>query len=444
MSLRNQKKYIKYGWIFVTILLVLMLPIQAKSIPQRDLDSHGLTQKIVADSSDFSQSSELERINRRVSRDLLRDKAKILSVRLFSINPSSIGDGTSEFFSGSGSGILISSETITYPADSVDSIESYNPEQSVTEPRAQDNHEDSYVDRERYTDTNPYPQNKTIYFILTNEHVLKWQDDDDKLYAVTHDGLIHPIHQHPIEFKIRGKPIDLKLLWFESAYHYSTFNPNRFESKVTDGERLYVLGYACDLSSLEQHCRSHESFLVGEGYRFPRPLKDGYQIGYNLDVVPGMSGGVVLNSVGRLVGINGRTKAGLNNDIYKTMEEPRELNRIEILEKHGGLSLAIPIEYYQREVDNQDLLKDFELSENLINRKVYVFPHSSTENQIDSHRNIEDSEADQQHYQSIFLLLILLVIAVLVLYLLCTLLLVLYNLSCKLLSKVFNFFNKNH
>lgn len=396
MGLRNQKKYIKYGWIFVTILLVLMLPIQAKSIPQRDLDSHGLTPKIVADSSDFSQPSELERINRRVSPDLLRDKAKILSVRLFSINPSSIGDGTSGFFSGSGSGILISSETINYHADSVDSIESYNPEQGVTEPIAQDNHEDSYVDREGYTDTNPYPQNKTIYFILTNEHVLKWQDNDDKLYAVTHDGLIHPIHQHPIEFKIRSKPIDLKLFWFESAYNYSTFNPNSFEPEVTDGEALYVIGYACDLSSVEQLCRSHESFLVGEGYRFPRPLKDGYQIGYNLDAVPGMSGGVVLNSVGRLVGINGRGKGVLTDEIYKTMEEPREINRTEILAKHGGLSLAIPIEYYQRQVDNQDLLKDVQISANPINREVYVFPQSSTENPINTSINRQNSRLDRK------------------------------------------------
>jgi serine protease Do len=74
-----------------------------------------------------------------------------------------------------------------------------------------------------------------------------------------------------------------------------------------------------------------------------KPLDQGYGLGYSADVVVGMSGGPIFDSLGRLVGVNGRVKdrdPGFGSYVFADGTEPEA----GLLEQISRASWGIAIE----------------------------------------------------------------------------------------------------
>ena len=82
-------------------------------------------------------------------------------------------------------------------------------------------------------------------------------------------------------------------------------------------------------------------------------LKEGYEIGYSSNIEQGMSGGVILNSMGELVGINGKSSYPILNTgyVYQNGKSPSE-SEIREMRK---LSWGIPISTVLTRVDSDVL-----------------------------------------------------------------------------------------
>ncbi|MBD2180732.1 trypsin-like peptidase domain-containing protein [Planktothrix sp. FACHB-1375] len=224
---------------------------------------------------------------------IIRDKARLISVRVLSVDRKEWNANTIGTFEVSGSGILLKVNTVK------------------TSPHL------------------PY-----LYLVLTNDHVAKSSTKES--YIQTHDGLIHKGFLHPAKFDA-----DLRLLYFYSPYRYETATLGK-SSNLKENEKIYVAGFPCQLTSREMSCPAEFTFTQGEVFIFDQLLVDGYQIGYTNETKEGMSGGAVLNTQGQVVAINGRGKAESNNSQYSYADGSGSPE----ITQQKSLALGIPIKTY--------------------------------------------------------------------------------------------------
>ena len=215
------------------------------------------------------------------------------------------------------------------------------------------------------------------YFVLTAKHVIE-DSYTEEVNIYTLDDKRHPIENSNIQ--VLSNNIDLALLSFTSNTLYQVSqisdyqfqlsididieDPNRQRNEqniITNKPAVFVAGYP----------HSDESFVFNPGYLFDNsasaisnPIANfedgkskflhGYELNYTNLTSPGMSGGPILDSDGRLIGIHGRADGLIIGENFQILREP--LNEAEKARIKTGLSLGIPI---------QTFLADSQVSGNL-------------------------------------------------------------------------------
>jgi tetratricopeptide (TPR) repeat protein len=133
------------------------------------------------------------------------------------------------------------------------------------------------------------------YFVITNQHVVS---NDGKYEIQTPDGNRYPVYRSQV---LPG--LDIAVLQFTSQKNYRLADLGNSD-QIREGMTLYVAGWADSLPGITNE-RSYQ-FTDGRLRSRLKNADDGYALVYNNEVIPGMSGGPVLDENGRVVGINGR------------------------------------------------------------------------------------------------------------------------------------------
>lgn len=204
-------------------------------------------------------------------------------------------------------------------------------------------------------------KNDNIYYVLTARHVLDAAKPGEEAYVDTYDGEFHQVDTTKLERLPNN--IDLLLLQFESDRDYpiatiSEFNyqlyrnsdyENSLFSDASPKQYVFVSGFPLEV---EKHifARGHlfDNSATAMSYQPDSSNKEsfgGYELIYTNLTHPGMSGGSVLDSQGRLIGIHGRAdgrKIGEEDEIIQEyLDEVGSPVRIKV-----GLSMGIPIQSF--------------------------------------------------------------------------------------------------
>ncbi|MDB9379998.1 tetratricopeptide repeat-containing serine protease family protein, partial [Nodularia sphaerocarpa] len=176
------------------------------------------------------------------------------------------------------------------------------------------------------------------YLVITNAHVIrginniKLQTTDNKTYTA----------------KIIPNPnlenLDLALIEFQSNQNYCL---RQITSIIPNLETpVMAAGY----SSYKQQI----VYRTGTVQQIPeKPLKEGYQIGYTSDIEQGMSGGTIINSRGKIIGINGKSAYPILNTgfTYSDGTKPTQTQ----IQKMRTVSWGIPVFTFLAQVNPQTL-----------------------------------------------------------------------------------------
>jgi S1-C subfamily serine protease len=170
-------------------------------------------------------------------------------------------------------------------------------------------------------------QENGVYTVLTNAHVLT----AGAPYRVeTPDGQVYEA-QEALVSSVIG--LDAALLQFRSSKSYAV--ARLANTNISVGQPVWAAGFPEETGN----------FLVTEGQLSlfsARALIDGYQLGYSNEVIPGMSGGPLLNQQGEVVGINGLSAYPILDNAYTFMDgsQPNAAQREEL----RRLSWASPVQ----------------------------------------------------------------------------------------------------
>ena len=182
------------------------------------------------------------------------------------------------------------------------------------------------------------------YIVITNQHVLR---AGEAPYNVqTPDGKIHSAEVVPILVE-SDYEYDLAVLQFSSDVNYSLAKIGS-SLYLEVGEPIYAAGFPySELEVKEQNSQTNPvtGLAVKPGritIILNQALLEGYQIGYTNDVKKGMSGGALLNSQGKVVGVNGKHAYPLWESPELYQDGSQLCSALEKLITRS--SLAIPIE----------------------------------------------------------------------------------------------------
>ncbi|NJM71677.1 MAG: trypsin-like peptidase domain-containing protein, partial [Scytonema sp. RU_4_4] len=165
------------------------------------------------------------------------------------------------------------------------------------------------------------------YLVLTNSHVVRGVNS---ISLKTSDGKTYPAQ---IVTNTNFDKFDLALLQFQSNQDYCL--PKEIAESVPNIDTPVVAaGYSSEKGQIV--------FRTGIVQQIaPRPLQEGYSIGYTSDIEQGMSGGAILNSIGELIGINGRSAYPLLNTGYTYPDGSRPTG--EEIKRMRSVSWGIPV-----------------------------------------------------------------------------------------------------
>ena len=164
-----------------------------------------------------------------------------------------------------------------------------------------------------------------IYTVLTAWHVIKDNLITEEVGIITSDNEEHI--WEPINLKRLGK-VDLALFTFRSKNLYKTASIG--DAKVVNyKDQVYVAGFSVfDFKNLK--------FEKGEIVANAEVgIDNGYQMLYSNKTTSGMSGGVILDKRGRLIGIHGRGEVDLNKS---------SISKIKV---KTGINQGIPITFFE-------------------------------------------------------------------------------------------------
>lgn len=149
-----------------------------------------------------------------------------------------------------------------------------------------------------------YKKEGNTYFVLTNYHVVETQDS----YRIqTPDG-----NRYPLEDAKEAVGYDLAVLRFVSDRPYTVAQFGNSQ-EMSEGATVYATGFPGKRPGIEVAAFSCTAGQLDS--RLPTG-SEGYTMIYSNQVIPGMSGGPVLDESSRLVGVNGGaipvTKQGMS------------------------------------------------------------------------------------------------------------------------------------
>ncbi|MFL0648423.1 GUN4 domain-containing protein [Cylindrospermopsis raciborskii UAM/DH-BiRr] len=137
-------------------------------------------------------------------------------------------------------------------------------------------------------------KNGNTYTVLTNSHVFE-NHPTGKFEIITPDGRKHQLNNLR---KIAN--LDLATLEFNSIQEYRVVELGD-SNRITRGEDIYVSGFPANQDL------NFSSDRITRIITKARP--GGYALVYRIGAFPGMSGGPILDSDGKLVGIHGETQS---------------------------------------------------------------------------------------------------------------------------------------
>ena len=205
-------------------------------------------------------------------------------------------------------------------------------------------------------------KNDGVYYVLTARHVVKDANAEEATEAYTHDGKKHDILVDRIEHLPNN--MDLALIQFESESDYPVATISQHNYRLYE-RRDYDHSSISDASNKQFVFVSgwpawEDKWVFNPGFLFDNsatavskpditnPDDDfgGYELVYTNLTHPGISGGPVLDTAGRLIGIHGRAdgrKIGEEDEIIKQYLDEVGGDPVKI---KVGLSLGIPIQSF--------------------------------------------------------------------------------------------------
>ncbi|MBE9233913.1 GUN4 domain-containing protein [Cuspidothrix issatschenkoi LEGE 03284] len=152
-------------------------------------------------------------------------------------------------------------------------------------------------------------KNGNTYTVLTANHVVK-KAGYGIYEIITHDG-----QKYQMENKAQtvGK-LDLALVRFTSSQNYPLAKIADSRT-VKEGARVYYAGFPAETANQPRNYRFIPADITGRSQN-----QDGYELSYNGQALPGMSGGPVLNEEGLLIAIHGKveTKSIIIQGVQRT------------------------------------------------------------------------------------------------------------------------------
>ncbi|WP_299484817.1 tetratricopeptide repeat-containing serine protease family protein [Acaryochloris sp. IP29b_bin.137] len=165
-------------------------------------------------------------------------------------------------------------------------------------------------------------QQDNTYTVLTAAHVVATEDEYE---VITSDNQRYPFTYSQVK---KFPDVDLALVEFTSTQSYPVVELGD-STQIKAGESIFVSGFPMPTAAITE---SIWNFSKGEvTANAKRPLADGYGLVYSNNTLPGMSGGAVLDSQGKLIGIHGRADA------------EQQVQKTETVYVKTGFNLGIPI-----------------------------------------------------------------------------------------------------
>ena len=206
-------------------------------------------------------------------------------------------------------------------------------------------------------------RDKNTYYVLTARHVIKDTHQGENLYIFTDDNKQHKTN---LDF-VQNLPnnLDLSLIKFTSdrdyqvatisQFNYQLYRHNDYEHKsfsdASPRQYVFVSGWPAEIAKPERVFNpgflfdDSASAVSSAPYIASEDNLGGYELTYTNLTHPGMSGGPVLDTQGRLIAIHGRGDGRYIDEsdtvIKDYLDEVGSPARIKI-----GLSLGIPVKNF--------------------------------------------------------------------------------------------------
>ncbi|MDY7012859.1 MAG: serine protease [Cyanobacteriota bacterium] len=189
-----------------------------------------------------------------------------------------------------------------------------------------------------------------LYTVLTSWHVVAFSD---KHTLLTPDGRQYSFAQPPRQI---GNT-DMAVVQFRSAANYEVAAIAPAPSQGAISSEPLTVGEPVLAAGFPMYRRGTLETTFNLGIRVfhstrgqisllpPKPMSQGYRLGYTNDIEVGMSGGPIFNARGFLIGINGRLKnrdPGFGVYAFEDVTEPSP----ETLERAIASSWGIPVSTY--------------------------------------------------------------------------------------------------
>jgi S1-C subfamily serine protease len=170
-----------------------------------------------------------------------------------------------------------------------------------------------------------------VYSVFTNWHVL---ETDANYKIITSDG-----QSYPITSKFKLPEVDAAVVEFKSDVDYPLANLGSSEL-LQRNEKVYAAGFPGRSLAIHRPIYHFVSGKILYNASKKAPVSEkGYALVYDNPILPGMSGGPILNSKGEVVGINGLGE----RFVYYTSKLNPDFHRI-----RTGRNLGIPIEILRK------------------------------------------------------------------------------------------------
>ncbi|MDJ0591908.1 MAG: serine protease [Pleurocapsa sp. MO_226.B13] len=171
-------------------------------------------------------------------------------------------------------------------------------------------------------------RDRNTYRVVTNRHVV---DRGNRYYIQTSDDRVH------VGTLVTVSPQDdLAILEFTSDRPYSIARINT--APIQPHEPLFAAGFPFNSDRLQI---TAGKLLL----QMSKPLQQGYQLGYSNTIDRGMSGGAIFNSLGEVVGVNGKSANPVIADYqYQDSTYPSQQLKQQMIQLSWGIPITKAIE----------------------------------------------------------------------------------------------------